>query len=510
MKIIIGYGVIGFYILLLLLIRKVIRQKFPRNLSTINEYIFAGKKIPFGLLAPSIFVSWLWVTTIVGSAEAGVRYGFSGGWAYSLGATVAFALFIPIIIKIRRIMPGSITFLDFIGVRFTSKMKDIYYVFSILVVVYVIVEQSAGIALVFNGLFLVSFKKIAFITVLLAGFYIVMTGMRGVLFNELVNFFIISIALIIFATIVIRNFDVDILYEGMRKVQQEPFNNNYNPEALHLLSKSGVLYALSAVIIALGQLCVDPAYYMKAYIAKDEETIKKSFVAGGVLLWIPVPLISAFIIGYVTLSKDFDFTSAVNVSIDISTKILNDYFGSGLHIIFAILIFCIGMTSIIHCLIGIQGIFTIDFYKRKIKPNATDHEKMKFGKIVSILVALLCALIAISMENVSLLTIDTFSGIFFAAPCGAIVAGIISKKDIGNKAILSVGIGILAGFATWLYIPDAQVNWLYGTFFSLVTPIVFLVIFSLATKRRFNYLKLGLYRYDFENSKSEKEPNKQL
>ena len=501
MSIIIGYFIFVCYMIMLLLIHSRIQHQYPLNNSSIEEYIFAGNNIPFGLLAPSIFVSWLWVTTIVGSAEAGVRYGFSGGWAYSLGAAAAFALFIPIVIKIKRMMPGSITFLDFMGARFSNSMKDIYYIFAILIVIYVVVEQSAGIALVFNGLFHVSFKKIAFFAVLLAGAYIIMAGMRGVLFNELVNFFLISIGFIVFAAIVIGHFDMALLYEGMKEVQSNPLNNGYNPEALKLLSKSGTMYALSAVIIALGQLCVDPAYYLKAHIAKNETTVIKSFLSGGVLLWIPVPIISAIVIGNVTLSKNFDFTHAVNISINISTKILMDYFGDKMQILFAILIFCIGMTSIIHCLIGIQGIFTLDFYKRKINYDATDIEKMKFGKIVVFLIALLCALIAISLERVSLLTIDTFSGIFFAAPCGAILAGIFSKKDLGNKALVSVVAGIAAGLISWLMIPDANLNWLYGTLFSFITPVLFLLLFTFTTKKKFNFFSLFLFTYNFEESK---------
>lgn len=494
MEIFIGYGIVGVYLLLLLIVGKQIMFRFPGNNTSIQEYLFAGKKVPFGLLAPSIFTSWLWVTSIVGSGEAGFRFGISGGLSYSLGAGLAFAIFVPIIIKIKRMMPEGMTVIDFVGIRFTPFLKDVYYIFAILVITYVIVEQSAGIALVFNGLFHVSFKKIAFITVILCGCYVVWRGMRGVLFNELINFFLISLGILFFAFIILRKFDVETLYHGLSSVSNDPLNNNYNPQAMNLLSKSGMMYAFSAILIGLGQILVDPAYYMKAYIAKDEKTIIRSFLVGGVIYWMPVAVISSFVIGYVTLSQNIDLSRAVNLSIDISTNVLMNNFGFEIEVLFAFLIFCIGCTSIIHCLIGVQCLYTLDFYKNKINVVASDEEKVKFGKIVTLLIALLCALISISLEKVSLLTIDTFSGIFFAAPCGVILVGIISKKVIGNMAWLSIAMGITAGFVVWISIADAELNYFLGIAFSFFVPLIFLGLVSMLTRSNFNLKKLLFYK----------------
>ncbi len=494
METLIGYGIVGAYLSLLFLLGKQIRLRFPQNDASINEYLFAGKSVPFGLLGPSIFTSWIWVTTIVGSGEAGFRFGISGGLSYSLGAGLAFAVFTMIIVKIKRMMPEGITVIDFVGERFTPFVKDVYYIFAILVIIYLIVEQSAGIALVFNGLFHVSFKKIAFITVILCGCYAVWKGMRGVLYNELINFFLISAGILIFACIILRKFDIATLYGGLSSVAGDPSNSNYNPEAMNLLSKSGMMYAFSAVFIAMGQILIDPAYYMKAYIAKDEKTIVRSFLVGGVVYWMPAAVISSFVLGYVTLSQNIDLSEAVNLSIEITTNVLMNNFGLETEMLFAFLIFCIGCTSIIHCLIGVQSLYTLDFYKKKINASATDEEKMKFGKVVTLLIALLCALISISLEKVSLLTIDTFSGIIFAAPCGVILVGIISKKTLGNTAWLSIVLGIAAGFIGLISIEDAELNYFLGIAFSFFVPLIFLSIVSLISRNHFNFKKLLFYR----------------
>lgn len=485
-----GYAILVLYSILLGTIAYLVLKKYPVNGKTTDEFVLAGKNVPFGLLAPSVFVSWIWVTTIVGSAEAGVIYGISGGWAYSIGAIIAFGILIVILVKIRRLMPEGVTFMDFAGVRFSTLVKDAYFMLAILVVIYLSVEQAAGIALVFHGLFDISFKKIAFFTVMIAGAYVITVGMRGVLYNELINFFLISLGFIIFAVVIVNKFDMATLFDGLKDVQSNPKNNNYNPDALHLLSKSGIMYALSAVVIALGQICLDPAYYFKAHIAKDEKTMIRSFVFGGIAFWTPVAIISSFVIGYVALSKDINLESVINRSIAISTSILQTDFGPGIQLLFAALVFIIGITSIIHGLIGIQSIFTMGYYKDKIKPEATEAEQIKFGRTVTFLVATLCALVAISLEKVSLLTIDTFSGIFFAATCGGIFAGFWSGKILGNKVLVSIVIGILAGIAAWIKIEDTNIDWLYGSVISFGLPILFLGLMSLLTSKKFNFAKL--------------------
>lgn len=494
MEALVGYGILAGYLLLLLILGGRIGHRFPQNNLSIEEYLFAGKGISFGLLAPSIFTSWIWVTTIVGSGEAGFRFGISGGLSYSLGAGLAFAVFTAIIIKMKRLMPEGITVIDFVGVRFTPFLKDVYYIFAVLVVIYVVVEQSAGIALVFNGLFGISFKKIAFLTVLLCGVYVTWRGMRGVLYNELINFFMISAGILIFAFIILKTFDMERLHSGLSAVVYDSTNRNYNPQALNILSRSGMMYAFSAILIALGQLLVDPAYYMKAYIARNERTFMFAFFTGGFLYWMPIAIISSFVLGYVTLSQNMDFSQAINLSIEISTNTLINNFGIGTALFFALLVFCIGCTSIIHGLIGIQSLYTLDFYKNKINSTATEGEQLKFGKVVILLIALLCALISISLEKVSLLTIDMFSGIFFAAPCGVILVGMFSKKKLGNVAWISVALGIAAGFLVWVTIQDEELNYFLGIACSFFVPFLSLSFAALFSKERFNFKKLLFFR----------------
>ena len=45
-------------------------KKFP--VEGVDDFVAAGRGIPASLVAASVMVSWVWTTTIMGAAEAGI------------------------------------------------------------------------------------------------------------------------------------------------------------------------------------------------------------------------------------------------------------------------------------------------------------------------------------------------------------------------------------------------------------------------------------------------------
>ena len=490
-----GYLLMLFYAIIMMLLLYVLKKKYGAEKQTILNYILAGKNVPAWLLTTSIFSAWIWVTTIIGSAEACVLYGLTGAIGYSVGAAISFLVFIAIILYMQKLMPESTSFLEFMGERYTKNVKDIYYVFAILTTVYVAIEQAAGISFVLNGFFDTSYKKIAFISVLIAFVFVILAGMRGILINELVSAIIILIGFAIFIITVFQSFDMGVIRQGLADVQNNPANVNYNPNILNIASVTGLRYSVMAVVIAFGQILFDPAYYLKASIASSQKAAKRAFLIGGILIWCPVGLISAFTLGFISIAMKIDFSKSLNISADIPTKLISLYLGKPIVLLFSFIIICVGITTIAHYLIGIQAIFTIDYYKNKIKKDATEAEKIRFGKVVTVLVGIFCGLIAISLENISLLTIDMFCGVFFAAPCGALFAGLISKKTFRNLPIISIFLGLTSGFYVWVFLlSDHNWGWFWGTMTSFFAPMIFLAFCSLFIKSDYNFVKLRFWR----------------
>lgn len=490
-----GYLLIFIYGTMLTALVLWIRKRQTGEKQTILSYLFAGKNIPGWLLTTSVFSAWVWVTTIIGSAEAAVRYGISGVIGYSVGASFSFFVFTLLILAMRALMPESTNFLEFIGERYSSRVKTLYYVFALLTTIYVAIEQAAGIGFVLNGLFDASYKKMAFLPVLMAIAFVILTGMRGILYNEFVNFFIIFIGFAVLIVVAFGHFEVNQLLEGLLDVHENPHNVNYHPDILNLASRAGLRYSAMAVIIAFGQIFFDPAYYVKASLARSRKEARKAFLIGGILLWCPLCMASAVTLGGLSIANAIDFSDSLNMSADIPTKLIDLFLGKPMALLFAFFILSIGVTTILHYLIGIQAIFTLDFYAEKINPAAGEKEKLRFGKGVTILVGFFCGLIAISLEGISLLTIDMFCGVFFAAPCSALIFSVLSKKDLRHLPIFSVALGLCGGFYVWVFpIADREWAWFCGTMTSFFLPAVFLFLCHLFVKQEYNFVRLRFWR----------------
>lgn len=490
-----GYVLIFIYGIMLTTLTLWIRKRRAGEKETILSYLFAGKNIPVWLLTTSVFSAWVWVTTIIGSAEAAVRYGISGVIGYAVGASFSFFIFILMILAMQKFMPESTNFLEFVGERYSSRVKNLYYVFALLTTIYVAIEQAAGIGFVLNGLFSTSYKKAAFLPVLMAIVFVVLTGMKGILANEFVNFFIVLIGFSVFAASAFGHFEMNLLVDGLLDVQQNPANVNYHPNVLNLASRTGLRYSAMAVVIAFGQIFFDPAYYVKASLARNKKEAKKAFLIGGILLWCPLCIASAVTLGGLSIANGIDFSDSLNISADIPTRLIDLFLGKPMALWFAFFILSIGVTTILHYLIGIQAIFTLDFYPEKIDSAAGEKEKIRFGKGVTILVGLFCGLIAISLEGISLLTIDMFCGVFFAAPCSALIFSVVSRKDFRHLPIISIVLGLGGGFYVWVFlIEDRDWAWFCGTMTSFFLPAVFLFLCHLFIKQEYNFVRLRFWR----------------
>ena len=81
-----GYVILAIFAVIFIGISIFVSKKFP--IEGVDDFVAAGRGIPSSLVAASVMVSWVWTTTIMGSAEAGMSFGISGGLNYSWGNSI--------------------------------------------------------------------------------------------------------------------------------------------------------------------------------------------------------------------------------------------------------------------------------------------------------------------------------------------------------------------------------------------------------------------------------------
>ena len=225
-----GYLILAIFAFVFIGISVFVSKKFP--VEGVDDFVAAGRGIPASLVAASVMVSWVWTTTIMGAAEAGMSFGVSGGLSYAWGNSIPFFVLIPLVLHLRNKMPKCTTFTEFVEQRYGRTVSKIFFVFGIGVIIYVMIAQGVGIGIVFNSMFGIPYEIGAAIPLAIVTVYISKAGLRGSIFNDVIQFFIISIIMLISIPLILRTLGMENIYNGLVDVVTNPDNINYNPEAL--------------------------------------------------------------------------------------------------------------------------------------------------------------------------------------------------------------------------------------------------------------------------------------
>ena len=115
---------------------------------------------------------------------------------------------------------------------------------------------------------------------------------------------------------------------------------------------------------------------------------------------------------------------------------------------------------------------------------------------MTVIIGVIMAIVVMFFEGKSMVTLDIFSGIIFAAPCAAFVMGAFWKKISPAVATVSVFAGVFAGVLAYFTLGFTGMNDVIGNICSLVVPIVVNVIGGLTGNYEFDYNKLKEYEPD--------------
>lgn len=492
-----GYVILLIFAVILTVISTWINKS--NQLSKVDELLTAGRGMPFGFIAASVFVAWVWAGSLMGAGEAGIWYGISGGANYAWGAAVPFLLFIPIALRLRKLMPKSTTYIEFIRERFGVPLANTFLVFGICLIIYVCVMQAVGIAYAFEYTFNLNFKVTAFLAALLFSSFIAIAGLRGSIYNSLFQFFVILLVIFITVPLVVSKLGIENIFYSMLESSKNTSDPNYNPDALNFFNTAGLRYGLSAVVVAMGQVLLSQSYYSTAYSASNTKSLFWAYLIGTVVAWMPIPIIFGNVIGggFSTLGL-----SSTEIAVDTGAApyifqfVLGDY-GA---IAFVVLILMTGLTTGGNGLAGLQAMFTLDVYKKYMNKAATEVQQTKFGRITILIAGVVIGLFAMSLDGVSLLMIDIFSGILFAAPTAALILGLWLPKVNTKIAFASIILGLFSGLIAFVVIPDEDVNWFVGNMLSLLLPYIVILISIPFNKTAFDYKKLEEYEPEHQIS----------
>ena len=430
--------IIVVFILYLLMMLVIGIVAFKRTSNTADYYL-GGRSLGKWVVSISAQASDMSGWLLMGLPGAAYLSGLEAGWigvGLAIGTYLNWKFVAKRLRNYTEVCGNSITIPEFLGNRYRDEQHIIRLVSALFILIFFLVYTASGFvsgAKLFSTVFNLNYNVALLIAVLVVVSYTFAGGFFAVCWTDLVQGILMFMAIVIVPVAAV---------ESMGGLSATLSNiNSVNPELLNAFTSSdGSRVALISVVSSLawglgyfGQ----PHILVRFMGIKNAEDIKHSRRIA--MVWVIFSLTAAVLVGLlgrVYISEDLSATAGETVYIKMVLSIFPIVF-AGLFL--AAILAAIMSTADSQLLVTASAI-TEDFYKTKIRKNASEKEAMMVSRGTVIVVAIIAAIIATNPNNTVLgLVENAWAG--FGATFGPIVLFSLFWKRTTKK-------GAIAGMIT--------------------------------------------------------------
>ena len=388
---------------------------------------------------------------------------------------------------------NSMTLPEFFSNRYHDEKKILLGVSSAIIVIFFLVYTASALASggkLFNSVFGVEYHTAMLIGAAVILLYTFMGGFLAVCTTDFVQgtlMFIALLAVPIAAWGFISGDASNLLVQSGVEPSSylSLFHNGDHPiKAVEVISN---------LAWGLGY-CGMPHILVRFMAVKNEKELKKSSVIA--IVWVVISLTLAVVIGL--LGRAFLYpmilgsSDAVPSTEAVFIEMIKEVFMNRLPLAFVGGIFLCGILAAIMStadsqLLVCSSSVSADIYKDIFNPDASNESVLKIGRVVTLVVALLAIVIAWNPNSsVMQLVSDAWAGL--GAAFGPLVVMSLFWKRTNLAGAVA---GLVSGAATvilWDYVPlmggqtIGAVTGLYSLVVGFAVSLIFIVVFSLATK----------------------------
>lgn len=389
-----------------------------------DSFISAGRNAGVLMIIGSAVGSQIGNGFVVGGAGGGAATGLSGAW-YGIACGLGY-LCIAVLLNKIVYAKGFISLPEFLEERYGDKVTSV--VFSIATVLSYIGNIAAQIiagSALFQA-FGLDGRLGAVVITLVVLVYSSLSGLWGAFATSVVQVFIITVALIVTAVLVLAGGGIGVINDAIASgaVPADYWDlGNIGPSAIIIMVAS----------VCLAALC-DQQTVQRINAAKSEKASLTAHIASTiiciVLAFLPVliGMYGAALYGVTDNSAFF-------------TVILNKLPPLVSAIAIAAVIAAI-MSTIDSMLIGFSTVLLKNIYKGIINPKVSDETLKKGDLLVSVVVCILSLLLSFQFTNIIDLLSSTY--LFLSACCLVpFVGGLFWKKGTAKGAVVSSVVGLV-------------------------------------------------------------------
>lgn len=469
-------------IIIYLIIVQIIGFRFAKTQRTTQEYFLAGKSLGWLPLGISMFATYFDSIVFAGVPAESFKYDLQFALLHLLipvATVVAVILFVDLFYRL-----NIVSMFEYMELRFGPGVRSlaalVYIVFRCTssAMVMFVVSLSIHVATGFPLAALIIIVGLSTIVYTAEG------GLRGVVWTDVMQFFVLFGGILYLFVSVLRGFDdgwtkAASLAWGAGKFRMVNLEFSFTTR----LTLWGFLpYALLTELYARG---TDQFQMQRAFAAKSLNHAKWAAYLGSILA---VPVIGILYL----LGIGFYASNLMKPNAEVSAllhggqhdRILPYYIMHampvGIRGMMVAGLLAAAMSTLSSALNSLSTICTIDLYKRWVRGSASEDHYAKFSRWMAATLGVVVAMIALAMINLRsiLYTSGTLVSYVTGPLLGVFLLGILFRKSHGKGVAFGV---ILSVIATLFVGEGLKILWGYRVAFSWVT------LFGIFTTMAFGY-----------------------
>ncbi len=421
----------------------------------LSDYVLGGRKLGPGVAALSAGASDMSGWLLLGLPGAIYATGFAEAWmaiGLSIGAYLNWQFVAKRLRVYTEVSNNSITIPDFLGNRFKDKSNLLRLISALVILLFFTFYTSSGMvagAKLFEASFGLSYHAALWVGTIVVVSYTLLGGFLAVSWTDFVQGSLMFLALIIVPIVALT--EIGGLNEAVQAVGE------INPGHLNMLKGVGVLAIISSLAWGLGYFG-QPHIIVRFMAIRSPKDIPLARFIG--TTWMVLGLYGAIFTGFIGLA--FISTQDVSVlstfGIDVVTKngvqMLADpekIFIAFSQILFHPVVAGILLAAILSAIMSTidsqllvsSSAVAEDFYKAIFRKKASDRELVWVGRISTLVIAVIAALVALNPES-SVLELVSYAWAGFGAAFGPIILlALFWKKVTRNGALAGIIVGAL-------------------------------------------------------------------
>lgn len=494
-------------------------KRYNKEIMTAEEFSTAGRSVKPFLLSAAVVSSWTWAATLLTSTTQVYNNGVSGGMFYACGATVQIILFSCLAIKGKERAPCAHTYLEIVKARYGKWTHSVMSFWGFATNVLVTAMLLTGGSAVVNDLTGMNVVAGCLLLPLGVVIYTMFGGLKATFLTDYAHTVAVLVILLVFA---FNTFAVSdklgspgIVWEKITELAfTKPREGNQDGSYLTIHSRSGGIFFVINLVGNFGTVFLDNGYFNKAF-ASDPAATMPGYVMGG-LAWFAIPMFCSTTLGLTALAlEDTPYwpsypnkmTSAEVTAGLVLPNAATALLGKSGAVMSLILTFLAVTSSMSSELIAVSTIFTYDFYRGYIDPNASG-KKLMFVSHASLCVfAYVMAGFAIGLyyAGISMGYLYELMGIIIGGAVLPSTMTLFSKRQNWAAATFTPPIATGLAIMAWLVTTKTKFgeinvdntfeddSMLTGNVVALCSPLIIIPILTLVFKPQnfdWNLLKL--------------------